>query len=99
MNNQIEASAKVRRSACQCIAQSGGGLHSEAKIFFHPFYKHSFTAILTCYVSTAKHYNDCRPPPRPSEAPFGASPGLVEGFTVKRKYPWIFFTNIVFKPI
>ena len=56
-----------------------GGLHSEAKISFHLFYKHNFTAILTCHVATATHYNDCRPLPRLGEAFVGASPGLDGG--------------------
>ena len=152
MNNEIEASTKARRSACRRIGQPLRGLHSEAKISFHPFYKHCFTviltrhvatathcndcnppprpakafvgtspqpgrglhneaiisfhpfykqsfiAIVTCHVTTATHYNDCKPPPRPGKALVSASPGLAEGYIVKQKFPSILFTNRVLQP-
>ena len=66
-------------------------------ISFHRFYKHCFIAILACYVTIATHYNDFSPPPRPSEVPVNASPGLEKCFTVKRELPFIIFANIVLK--
>ena len=93
----MEPFAKARRSACRRIARPVGGLHSEANISFHPFYKHCFSAILTSYVATATHDNDCSPPPRPGETPVGASPGPTKGFTMKWKFPSILFANTVLK--
>ena len=71
--------------------------HSEANISFYPFYKNTFKAFFACYVAIATHYNNCSPPPRPREEPVGASPGLAEGFIVKRTFSCILFINTVLK--
>ena len=75
------------------LAWPGGGLHSEANISFHPFYKHTFKAFFACCVATATHYKNCNPLPRPGKAPVGALPSLVGGSTVKQRFPSILFTD------